>query len=169
VSPHGRSYRAGAPFRDPRVVVIWILTIGIVLVHANIMVESRGLSRRLWLSATLSRAKALAGPSPMAAWLGPPQTGSAWPGFWLWAGPGTSLDARRFFELARIGIQISRLNPVDMDLKGLDWQDGMDSLARKGADIRGLHLPPKNRCDQTLLAIDAATTQYSGESKGRLP
>jgi hypothetical protein len=64
VSPHGRSYRAGAPFRDPRVVVIviWILTIGIALVHVNTMVESRGLSRRLWLSATLSRAKTLAGP-----------------------------------------------------------------------------------------------------------
>ena len=54
------------------------------------MVQSRGPSRRLWLSATLSRAKAIAGPSPMA-WLGPAQTGSAWPGFWLWAGPGTSL------------------------------------------------------------------------------
>jgi hypothetical protein len=32
--------------------------------------QSRGLSRRLWLSAILSRAKASIGPSPMA-WLGP--------------------------------------------------------------------------------------------------
>ena len=43
------------------------------------LVQSRGLSWRLWLSATLSQAKAIAGPSPMA-----------WPGSRLWAGPGKS-------------------------------------------------------------------------------
>jgi hypothetical protein len=58
------------------------------------MAESLGLSRRLWLSTALSRAKAPAGPSPMA-WLGLAQTGSAWPGFRLWAGPGTSLRLNR--------------------------------------------------------------------------
>ena len=58
------------------------------------MVESHGLSRRLQLLAALSRAKALAEPSPMA-WLGLAQTGSAWPGIWLWAGPGTSLETTK--------------------------------------------------------------------------
>ena len=43
------------------------------------LVQSRGLSRRLWLSAILSQAKAITGPSLMA-WPGPAETGSAWPG-----------------------------------------------------------------------------------------
>ena len=55
------------------------------------MVESHSLSRRLRLLAALSQAKALAEPSPMAR-LGLAQTGSAWPGIRLWAGPGTSLE-----------------------------------------------------------------------------
>ena len=55
--------------------------------------KSHGLSLWLWLSATLSWAKAIAGPSPMA-WLGPAETGLAWPGSQLWAGPGKSLLTR---------------------------------------------------------------------------
>jgi hypothetical protein len=38
--------------------------------RVKILGESHGLSRWLWLSATLSWAKALVGPSPKA-WLGP--------------------------------------------------------------------------------------------------
>jgi hypothetical protein len=52
--------------------------------------KAAGLSQRLWLFATLSQAKALAGPAPLA-WLGLAQTGTAWPGFRLKAGLGTSL------------------------------------------------------------------------------
>jgi hypothetical protein len=36
------------------------------------------------------------------AWLGPAQTGSAWPGSWLWAGPGTSLVAEVLYDLAAL-------------------------------------------------------------------
>ena len=43
-----------------------------------------------WLLATLSRAKAITGPSPMAQ-PGLAEKGPAWPGSWLWAGPGKSL------------------------------------------------------------------------------
>ena len=54
------------------------------------MVQSCSPSWWLWLSATLSWAKAIAGLSPMA-WLCLAQTSLAWLGFWLWARPGTSL------------------------------------------------------------------------------
>ena len=54
------------------------------------MTKAAGLGRRLWLSTALSRAKAFAGPSPMA-WLGLAQIGLAWLGFRLWAGPSKSL------------------------------------------------------------------------------
>ena len=43
-----------------------------------------------WLLATLSRAKAITGPSPMAR-PGLAEKGLAWPGSRLWAGPGKSL------------------------------------------------------------------------------
>jgi hypothetical protein len=52
--------------------------------------KAAGPGQRLWLLTTLSQAKALAGPAPMA-WLGLAQTGPAWPGFRLKAGLGTSL------------------------------------------------------------------------------
>jgi hypothetical protein len=61
--------------------------------------KAAGLSQRLWLFATLSQAKALAGPAPLA-WLGLAQTGPAWPGFRLKAGLGTSLLE---FEREEIG------------------------------------------------------------------
>jgi hypothetical protein len=64
-----------------------------VVNYNKISTKSCGLGRRLWLSAALSRAKAVVGPSPMA-WLGLAQTGPAWPGSWLWARPGTSLNPR---------------------------------------------------------------------------
>jgi hypothetical protein len=82
------------------------------------MTKATGLSRWLWLSATLSRAKASAGPSPMA-WPGPAQTGPAWPGSRLWAGPGKSLlkPDKCEFEKTKVeylGVIISH-NSIEMD------------------------------------------------------
>jgi hypothetical protein len=68
----------------------------IYLNHFNIMkliiecIQSRGLSRRLWLSDISSQAKAVFRPSPLAR-LGPAYFGLAWPGSWPGAGLGTSL------------------------------------------------------------------------------
>ena len=56
-------------------------------------VQSRGLSRRLWLSDMSGQAKAVFRPSPLAR-LGPAYFGLAWPGSWPGAGPGTSLHAK---------------------------------------------------------------------------
>ena len=80
--------------------------------------KSCGLSRRLWLSATLSRAKAIVGPSPMAR-PGPAQTGSAWPGSRLWARPGKSLipndppSKRQLIEAAADSAVIELLDSDD--------------------------------------------------------
>ena len=52
--------------------------------------ESRGESRRLWLSKIAGQAKSQHRPAALAR-LGLAFFGPAWPGFWLWAGAGTSL------------------------------------------------------------------------------